>query len=116
MTVIAHLSDTHFDGGPRAAGRARRVMDYLDGLPGRLDAVLVTGDVADHGLTSEYEEAREHLASKFPVLLLPGNHDDRGNFRRVLLGGSADPGPVKPGGEDRRRRVRAVRLLDPRPG
>ncbi|WP_309110962.1 metallophosphoesterase [Saccharothrix sp.] len=94
MTVIAHLSDTHFDGGPRAAGRVRRVMDYLDGLPGRLDAVLVTGDIADHGLTSEYEAAREHLTSKFPVLLLPGNHDDRGNFRRVLLGGSAGPEPV----------------------
>ncbi|MEU7532483.1 metallophosphoesterase [Saccharothrix sp. NPDC042600] len=102
MTVIAHLSDTHFDGGPRAAGRARRVMDHLNGLPGPLDAVLVSGDIADHGLTSEYEEAREHLASKFPVLVLPGNHDDRGNFRRTLLGtpASGDPvggGPVREG-------------------
>nr|WP_041313404.1 metallophosphoesterase [Saccharothrix espanaensis] len=87
MMVIAHLSDTHFDGDPRATDRARRVMDYLDALPGPLHAILVSGDIADHGLTPEYELARAHLVStKVPVLLLPGNHDVRGNFREVLLG------------------------------
>ncbi|NUT92494.1 MAG: phosphodiesterase [Saccharothrix sp.] len=90
MLVFAHLSDTHFDGGARATARARRVLEYLNGLPGPLDAILVSGDIADHGLTSEYELAREHLTSKVPVLVLPGNHDDRGNFRRVLLGGAGD--------------------------
>ncbi|MEJ2852186.1 MULTISPECIES: metallophosphoesterase [unclassified Saccharothrix] len=94
MLVFAHLSDTHFDGGARATARARRVLEHLDGLPGPLDAILVSGDIADHGLTSEYELAREHLRSKVPVLVLPGNHDDRGNFRRVLLGGPAGDGPV----------------------
>ncbi|WP_221455310.1 metallophosphoesterase [Saccharothrix tamanrassetensis] len=92
--VIAHLSDTHFDGDPRATGRARRVMDYLDALPGPLDAILVSGDIADHGLTPEYELAREHLVSKFPVLLLPGNHDVRGSFREVLLGEPPGTAPV----------------------
>ncbi|MEU4803843.1 metallophosphoesterase [Actinosynnema sp. NPDC023587] len=95
MMVIAHLSDTHFDGDPRATERARRVVDYLDALPGPLDAILVTGDIADHGLTSEYELARAHLVStKVPVLLLPGNHDARGNFREALLGQEPDDGPV----------------------
>lgn len=95
MTVIAHLSDTHFDGDQRATDRAARVMAYLDALPGSPDAILVTGDIADHGLTPEYELAREHLVStKVPVLLLPGNHDSRGNFREVLLGEGPGDGPV----------------------
>ncbi|WP_433274636.1 metallophosphoesterase [Actinosynnema sp. CS-041913] len=92
--VIAHLSDTHFDGGTRATRRARRVMDYLNGLPGPLDAILVSGDIADHGLTPEYELARAHLVSEYPVLLLPGNHDERGTFREVLLGEPPGGAPV----------------------
>jgi 3',5'-cyclic-AMP phosphodiesterase len=92
--VVAHLSDTHFDGDARATGRARRVMDYLNGLPGPLDAVLVTGDVADHGLPTEYLVAREVLASHHQVLVLPGNHDARGPFREVLLGEAPSGAPV----------------------
>ncbi len=95
MLVIAHLSDTHFDGDPRVTERSRRVMDYLDGLPGPLDAILVSGDIADHGLTSEYELARTHLTSpRYPVLLLPGNHDRRGTFRETLLGGPPGEQPI----------------------
>lgn len=94
MLVFAHLSDTHLDGGPRAAARARAVMDHLDALPYDLDAVLVTGDIADHGLPAEYEEAREVLKSRHPVLVCPGNHDVRAPFRTVLLGGPAGDGPV----------------------
>ena len=44
MIVIAHLSDTHIDGGQRSAERTRTVMHYLEDLPYDLDAVLVTGD------------------------------------------------------------------------
>ncbi|MBW4718216.1 metallophosphoesterase [Saccharothrix obliqua] len=95
MIVIAHVSDTHFDGGSRATERARRVMAHLESLPGPLDAILVSGDIADHGLTPEYELARAHLvSSKVPVLTLPGNHDARGNFRSVLLGEPAGEEPV----------------------
>ncbi|MFI6295292.1 phosphodiesterase [Nonomuraea sp. NPDC050790] len=94
MNVIAHLSDVHIDAGPRSAERTRAVMDYLNDLPHDLDLVLVTGDIADHGLPEEYERARELLASRHPVLVCPGNHDDRSAFRRHLLGGAAAPGPV----------------------
>ncbi|SEH03274.1 3',5'-cyclic AMP phosphodiesterase CpdA [Nonomuraea solani] len=92
MTVIAHLSDVHID-DRRSADRTRAVMDYLDGLPYDLDAVLVTGDIADHGLPAEYELARELLTSRHPTLICPGNHDDRTAFRESLLGlpGSAAP-------------------------
>ncbi|MEU3721752.1 metallophosphoesterase [Streptomyces sp. NPDC031705] len=86
MIVIAQLSDVHLDGGRRAAERTRAVMEYLDGLPYGLAAVLVSGDIADHGRPEEYEEARGLLASRHPVVICPGNHDERLAFRRVLLG------------------------------
>lgn len=94
MIMLAHISDSHFDGTQRNADRARTVMDYLGGLTADLDAVLVTGDVADHGLDAEYEQARQILTSRHPVLICPGNHDARAAFRRVLLGQPGSDGPV----------------------
>ncbi|HEU5032270.1 MAG TPA: metallophosphoesterase [Spirillospora sp.] len=92
MITFAQLSDTHLDGGERAGERARRVMRHLDGLP--LDAVLVTGDIADHGAPAEYEEARDVLRSPHPVLTCPGNHDKREPFRKALLGEEPSGAPV----------------------
>src|SRR5512139_1701828 len=73
VMIIAHISDTHLDGGARALARTRRVMRYLRGC--RLDAILVSGDLADHGDAREYEEVRAELTADVPVLMLPGNHD-----------------------------------------
>ncbi|UUU38758.1 metallophosphoesterase [Streptomyces sp. NBC_00162] len=86
VIVIAHLSDIHLDGGPRAADRTRAVMNYLDALPHDLDAVLVSGDIADHAAADEYEEAAKLLRSRHPVVVCPGNHDERVAFRQGLLG------------------------------
>ncbi|MEU6890569.1 metallophosphoesterase [Streptomyces sp. NPDC046557] len=86
MIVIAHLSDVHFDGDARATDRARLVMEYLDGLPYDLDAVLVSGDIADHAAPEEYDVARKVLRSRHPLIVCPGNHDERIAFRRGLLG------------------------------
>ncbi|MFI7615262.1 metallophosphoesterase [Nonomuraea terrae] len=94
MIVIAHLSDIHIGATPESAGRADAVMRTLDALPHDLDAVLVTGDIADHGLDEEYETAAKLLASRHPVLAGPGNHDVRAVFRRVLLGEEGGDGPV----------------------
>ncbi|MFB6891544.1 metallophosphoesterase [Kitasatospora sp. NPDC056327] len=100
MLTIAHLSDIHLgqvhrgDGGERARRRAGQVMAYLDALPGPLDAVLVTGDLADHGLAEEYRQVAEVLASRHPVLLCPGNHDRRPSYREVLLGEAPGEEPV----------------------
>ncbi|MFJ3876405.1 metallophosphoesterase [Streptomyces sp. NPDC090077] len=86
MIVIAQLSDVHLDGGPRAAERTRAVLEYLDGLPYDLAAVLVSGDITDNGTPGEYEEARKVLTSRHPLVICPGNHDERRAFRRGLLG------------------------------
>ncbi|GAB1514111.1 phosphodiesterase [Actinophytocola sp. KF-1] len=98
--ILAHISDLHIgqdrgDGGARALRRARDVVERLNGIDGELDGVLVTGDLADHGLPEEYETVRELLAAlRFPVATCPGNHDVRGAFRAGLLGETAADGPV----------------------
>ncbi|MGC9665095.1 metallophosphoesterase [Planosporangium sp. 12N6] len=95
MLVVAHVSDLHLDGGARNAERAARVVTYLNRLPRPVDAVLVTGDIADHGLPDEYEEAAELLAPlPYPVLTCPGNHDVRSAYRKVLLGQDPDDAPI----------------------
>jgi 3',5'-cyclic AMP phosphodiesterase CpdA len=96
MVTFAHISDLHLgeDHDPaRALRRAEQVVAYLNGLAGEVDAVLVTGDIADHGAPQEYLAARELLATvRFPVLDCPGNHDDRVAYRRHLLGTPDDGG------------------------
>ncbi|MDF6042902.1 metallophosphoesterase [Streptomyces sp. JH14] len=92
--LLAHISDLHLDGSERATGRATRVMDHLRALPRPVDALLVTGDIADHGEEAEYEEAARILAAPFPVLTCPGNHDVRQAYGKVLLGKAPDDGPV----------------------
>ncbi|MFI7349534.1 metallophosphoesterase [Streptomyces sp. NPDC049936] len=99
MLVLAHISDLHLDGSARSTERAARVRDHLWRLPGRVDALLVTGDIADHGTEAEYEEAAALLGLRdgtapFPVLTCPGNHDVRAPYRKALLGLPAADGPV----------------------
>jgi 3',5'-cyclic AMP phosphodiesterase CpdA len=86
--IIAHISDTHLDGGERALARTRRVMRYLRGC--RVDVILVSGDLADHGEIQEYEQVKVELTADVPVLMLPGNHDRRSAYRKVLLDGEGD--------------------------
>lgn len=99
MLVLAHISDLHLDGSARATERAERVRDRLWSLPRPVDALLVTGDIADHGAEAEYEEAARLLGLRdggapFPVLTCPGNHDSRAPYRKALLGRPADETPV----------------------
>ncbi|MBO1338039.1 metallophosphoesterase [Streptomyces sp. VRA16 Mangrove soil] len=105
---ILHLSDTHLDAtgtsdGGRADGTAalRLLLDELRHLDG-LDALVVTGDVADdgsrpaytriHGLLSDYAARRGAQ-----VFYTTGNHDDRAAFRDVLGSGHGAPDAVYEG-------------------
>ncbi|MEU9226904.1 phosphodiesterase [Streptomyces massasporeus] len=99
MLVLAHISDLHLDGSARATERAERVRDRLWELPGHVDVLLVTGDIADHGTEPEYEEAARILGLRtgdapFPVLTCPGNHDSRTAYRKALLDRPGGEGPV----------------------
>ncbi|WP_440101372.1 phosphodiesterase [Streptosporangium sp. H16] len=95
MLILAHVSDVHIDGSPRSIDRTRSVMRHLENLPGPLDAVVVTGDIADNGLIEEYEIARELLTTRHPTIICPGNHDVRSAFRKALLDLDEDgDGPI----------------------
>jgi 3',5'-cyclic-AMP phosphodiesterase len=76
--LLAQLSDPHVDDGDpgAAAALARAVQALLDLRPAP-DAVLVSGDLAEHASPTEYERVRELLAPlPMPVAAIPGNHDD----------------------------------------
>ncbi|NED02153.1 phosphodiesterase [Streptomyces sp. SID6648] len=92
--LLAQISDLHLDGSDRARDRANRVMEYLRALPRPVDALLVTGDIADHAAEAEYEEAVRLLDAPFPVLACPGNHDARPAYRKAFLGEAPDTTPV----------------------
>lgn len=105
---ILHLSDTHLDrsGGPDADGADGiaalcRLLGELGHL-GDLDAVVVTGDVADDGSYEAYTRARELLSSYAGrrganVFYATGNHDDRTAFAEVLGSGHVQPDAVYEG-------------------
>ncbi|WP_227984459.1 metallophosphoesterase [Nocardia spumae] len=94
MMLLAQISDTHFDLTPHNAERVATVLGYLDRLPRRPDAILVTGDLTESGTAAQYEQAQKVLCTDIPLYVLPGNHDDRANLRRGLLDEPATDGPV----------------------
>ena len=96
MVLIAHLSDPHLDGSPVRDERLRRAVALVASVGDRLDAVIVSGDIAHDGTPQQYRRARELPAGvgRVPVLWCPGNRDQRGPFRMDLLGeatGSDEP-------------------------
>lgn len=87
--LIAQLSDPHvrpkgvlYHGvtdSNRALADAVRHLLTLDRRP---ELVLLTGDLVDTGQLEEYENLREILSTlPIPLLVIPGNHDDRENLR-----------------------------------
>ncbi|QGV79201.1 phosphodiesterase [Streptomyces ficellus] len=111
--LLAHISDLHLDGTEHATERAARVVAYLNGLSRQPDAVLVTGDIADHGAPEEYAEAARLLGTlAAPAFTCPGNHDDRAAYREVLRpGGEGATTPEGTGPVNRSHRVAGHALL-----
>jgi 3',5'-cyclic-AMP phosphodiesterase len=81
--LVVQLSDAHVrddDAQPeRMFADAVRDVAALEPAPG---AVLVSGDLTEHGFPHEYERVRELLSAlTMPVHVLGGNHDDREHLR-----------------------------------
>jgi len=87
--LIAQLSDPHvrpkdvlYHGVVDSNAGLAAAVEHVCALTTRPDLVLVTGDLVDHGEPSEYEHVRKILGRlPIPYLVIPGNHDDRENFR-----------------------------------
>jgi 3',5'-cyclic-AMP phosphodiesterase len=100
MFVIAHVTDTHFgDDIQDPTARTTAVMDHMLAMRPRPDLLVVSGDVADHGLPEEYVAARAWLDRwDGPLAVCPGNHDVRDAFvaglgigtRAVVTAGGAN--------------------------
>lgn len=83
MLVLAHLSDPHFAGRGERAARTRAALAHVAAMDPPVDLLLVTGDIADHGLAEEYAEADAVFANwsgPAPILWCPGNHDVRAAY------------------------------------
>ena len=107
--VVAHLSDTHF-GIAGAAARVRLVLDHLHAMSPRPDVLVVSGDVADHGLEEEYAEARAVLDTwQGELAICPGNHDVRAAYAEAFCAGGPTETVVTRGG---RRFVLLDSLVD----
>ena len=97
--LLAQLSDPHigatwFD--DQSVPRLAAAVESIRAIRPRPDAVLVSGDIADHATDEEYEQVRALLAPlEAPVYVLPGNHDDRLALHRQFGVPGADGKPVR---------------------
>ena len=90
--LIAQISDPHLR--PRGVlyqdlvdsnAMFAAAVDHLNGLLPQPDVVILSGDLVDHGSAEEYAVAREILAAiRQPLLMIPGNHDEREAFRAAF--------------------------------
>ncbi|UOE45354.1 metallophosphoesterase [Agromyces larvae] len=104
--VLAHLSDTHLlAGGALLGGRVDtvalldRAVAQLARLGTSIDAIVVTGDVADLGEPDAYRRARAAIAplvaaTGAELVWVMGNHDERASFRAELLDEPPGDAPV----------------------
>jgi 3',5'-cyclic AMP phosphodiesterase CpdA len=95
MIAFVQVSDIHIGNSGRNERRARSLFERLASLAEPVDAVLVTGDITDHGAPEEYQIVRELFDSlPFPVFSCPGNHDDLSSYAEIVLGRRGLDGPL----------------------
>ena len=81
MTIIAHLTDTHLLSHSRDRLRGCNPWQSLKAVLCEIatvqpDYLLLTGDIADAGESSAYQQAMALIAPlQIPTYWLPGNHD-----------------------------------------
>jgi 3',5'-cyclic AMP phosphodiesterase CpdA len=116
--VIAHLSDPHLLGSPdgRLAGRIdtaeqlRRALERVESCGERIDALVISGDLADSGEPAAYERLLELVSPLVErlgceLVVTGGNHDERRALAQVLFGVD-DDAP-----QDRVVTVRGLRIV-----
>jgi Icc protein len=116
--ILLHISDTHLIGGAGslygavdAHGRLDELLHQLKHSGLRPDAIIFTGDLADHGEPDAYRKLRavvEPFAAELGAELVwvMGNHDNRAELRRFLLDEAPSMAPL-----DRVRMVDGLRIV-----
>jgi 3',5'-cyclic AMP phosphodiesterase CpdA len=97
--LIAQISDTHIKrpgalayGRVDTAGMLQRCVEALRALDPRPDLVVLTGDLVDLGRPEEYDWLKTLLEPLgLPLLVIPGNHDEREAMRRAFAGAGYFP-------------------------
>ena len=87
MTVLVQLSDFHVGSGEGGdpLSDLRSAVAAVRAMRPEPDAVLISGDLVEHGSPDEYAIVREALEPLvMPVHVLPGNHDDREALRAAF--------------------------------
>lgn len=91
--IIAQLTDLHVswpEPDPpvwSSVAALRAAVTRVLSLPAKVDVVLVTGDLTEHGHEEEYRRFAELVEPlDVPVLVVPGNHDRRETMREVFRG------------------------------
>lgn len=73
MSLLLHISDTHFGTEEAPVANALRVLAHAQ----RPDAVILSGDITQRARSAQFAAARAFCDSLggAPLLALPGNHD-----------------------------------------
>ena len=91
--LIAHLSDFHvFTAAPETSlvrpdivAVVERIVADVAAFRPAVEAVMLSGDLADGGTAEDYAKVRALLAPlEVPVFPIPGNHDRRAAFRAAF--------------------------------
>ena len=89
---IAQITDLHVVAKDRLCYRRvptneqlREAVAHINDLKPSPDVVIASGDLTDHGREDEYLHLREIVSDlKFPVYVIPGNHDNREILTRTF--------------------------------
>jgi Icc protein len=104
--TLIQLTDLHlvaegddFPGGVDTAALLERALQTVLDVGAAADALVVTGDLTEHGRPEEYRRVRaivEPAADRLgvPVLYAAGNHDERAALRAHLLGEAPSREPL----------------------
>lgn len=74
--ILAHLSDLHLGKSDKHRVAVLALRDAL--LGNHVDHAIITGDITEHGLSSEFNLFKDIFAAFFEtgrISLVPGNHD-----------------------------------------
>lgn len=97
--TLIQLTDLHLreEHDPAPTGDTLPVLDRALAAVAAADpvtALLITGDLTEHGRPAEYRRLRAALAGvAAPVVLAAGNHDDRAALRTELTDGQGSDAP-----------------------